>query len=157
MINKLSYFRGFFFTSILAITVMSCKKNDESKEEDTPATTPKLTAQVDGTAFNASTIALDETDGIYTLSGIAAGDKTMTLIFNSTAEGTYTLNFDEVSMLYSVGAITWTGGPSASGTITITDNSNGKLKGTFSATLDELIMTGTTVSITSGAFEGIAY
>jgi Family of unknown function (DUF6252) len=157
MINNLRHFRSLFFASMLTVMVMSCKKNDEVKDEDTTSTTPKIMAQVDGTSFNATTIALDETDGIYTMTGIAAGDKTMTLIFNSTAEGTYTLNFDDVSMLYSVGAITWTGGPASSGTINITDNANGKLKGTFSANLDELIMTGTTVSITSGSFEGIAY
>jgi Family of unknown function (DUF6252) len=157
MINNLRHFRGLLFSLSLAFMMMSCKKNDDTKEEDTASSTPKIIAQVDGNAFNATTIALDETDGIYTMTGIAAGDKTITLIFNSTAEGTYTLNFDDVSMLYSVGAITWTGGPASSGTITITDNANGKLKGTFNANLDELIMTGTTVSITSGSFEGIAY
>lgn len=157
MINPLNTKSTWILALFLTFAVAGCKKDGE-KEEETPASTaPKLTATVDGTNFNATVIELDEEDGIYTLSGIGAGDKTLTLVFNTTAEGTYTLDFDEVSMLYSVGAVTWTGGPSANGTITITDNANGKLKGSFQAALDELVFTGTTVNITSGTFQGIAY
>lgn len=140
-----------------AFVMAGCKKDDKKEEETSTATTPKLSASIDGSSFNATAIELGEEDGIYTLSGIASGDRTLTLVFNSTAEGTYTLNFDDVSMLYTVGAVAWTAGPSANGTITITDNANGKLKGTFQAVLDELLFTGTTVNVTSGTFEGIAY
>jgi hypothetical protein len=157
MISNLSRYSTTLILLLFVIAAGSCKK-DDSKDEDISTNVPaKLTANIDGDAFTATTIALDNQDGLYTLSGLAAGNKTLTLVFNTTSEGTYPLTFDEVSMLYSVGAIAWTGGPSASGTITITDNANGKLKGTFQAVLDELIFTGTSVSIASGVFEGIAY
>jgi hypothetical protein len=157
MISNLTRYSSVLILLFFAVAASSCKK-DDSKDEDNSTSVPaKLTASIDGDAFTATTIALDYQDGLYTLSGLAAGNKTLTLVFNTTTEGTYPLTFDEVSMLYSVGAIAWTGGPSASGSITITDNANGKLKGTFQAVLDELIFTGTSVNIASGVFEGIAY
>jgi Family of unknown function (DUF6252) len=157
MINTLTSKYIWVILLSFAIALLSCKKDDENKEETPAVTNPILTAQIDGVAFNASAIELGQEDGIYTLSGIGSGDKTLTLIFNNTAIGTYTLTFDEVSMMYSVGAVTWTGGPTAAGTITISNNANGKLSGSFQAVLDELMFTGTSVQITSGSFEGIAY
>jgi Family of unknown function (DUF6252) len=157
MLNILQSKQRWTLLVFCALAFMGCKKDDGNKEETPSNVSPKLSAQVDGNSFTATTIALDEEDGIYTLSGLAAGDKTITLVFNNTNEGNYTLTFDEVSMVYSVGAIAWTGGPTAGGSITITDNANGKLKGNFQAVLDELLWTGTSVQITSGIFEGIAY
>jgi hypothetical protein len=157
MIRSLYQKSAWITLLFVTFIVAGCKKDDKKEEDTATPVSPKLSATIDGSPFNATVVELGEEDGIYTLSGIAAGDKTLTLVFNSTAEGTYTLDFGDVSMLYSVGAVTWTAGPSANGTITITDNANGKLKGTFQANLDELIFTGTTVNVTSGSFEGIAY
>lgn len=157
MISNLNKFSLVIWAVSLLLFAGSCKKDKDANDETPAAVAPKLSAQVDGVAFAASTIELNEDNGIYTLSGFNNADKSITLVFNSTAEGTYILTFDEVSMLYTAGALSWTGGPSANGTITITDNANGKLKGTFQAVLDELLMTGTSVQITSGQFEGIAY
>ena len=119
-----------------AFVMAGCKKDDKKEEETPAATTPKLSASIDGSSFNATAIELGEEDGIYTLSGIASGDRTLTLVFNSTAEGTYTLNFDDVSMLYTVGAVARTDGQSANGTITITVTSNGTPKGPFHTSVD---------------------
>jgi hypothetical protein len=157
MIRSLNRKTAWVVLLFLTIVAAGCKKDDKKEDETPSSSTPKLSASIDGSNFNATAIELGEEDGVYTLSGIASGDRTLTLVFNTTSEGTYALNFDDVSMLYSAGAVAWTVGPSANGTITITDNANGKLKGTFQATLDELLFTGTTVNVTSGTFEGIAY
>ncbi|RYG16785.1 MAG: hypothetical protein EOO07_12505 [Chitinophagaceae bacterium] len=124
--------------AILAFSfvVTSCSKNDD---DDAAAGDGTLTAKVDGTNFN-STLAVQASQASGTLSiGGTGSDGQITIMIPAfTGPATYTVASGAAIATYSLTTAPFTGwsasGIAGSGTVTVTENSGGRVKGTFSFT-----------------------
>ncbi len=143
--------------SLAVISLASCKKDDDG--DDNPASAGSVTLTVDGASWNASlSVQAVNTNGVINVTGSDSNAKQASIVlYNVTKTGTYT-----VGGIGNSNSLRWTEGLGqndtysangiiGSGTITVTELSSTKIKGTFSFTGVNTAQA--TKSITDGAFE----
>jgi len=140
---------------ILTLTLTSCSSDDDAS--DSEQSTYFLNAKVDGVDFSRENVivsALADDTSFYTIS--ALGDTSIILTLNSpTSTGIFTVSLTTaLSYQQNIPFAVWgAGGESGnSGTITITENTDDFIKGTFSFTGVNLL-DNSTKEISQGVFK----
>ncbi|MBJ2173981.1 hypothetical protein JBL43_07015 [Aureibaculum sp. A20] len=145
------------FILLLAVLVISCSKKDKLKSDDNYY----LTAMVDGLNYSADLVTantvLGQTDH-YTISGIGNNKNIGLVIENPPSTGTFITGSGETPTLFyqeiTTTAVVWwpANEELGSGTITITENNDTFIAGTFSFT-GILVIDDSTKTITEGKFK----
>jgi hypothetical protein len=119
----------------------------------------KVSGTLNGTAFNASSVAsvAAPTGGVLTFAGANLGQTVTVLVSEYTGVGTYTLGSGASRSIRLTNTTaptgTW-GGTNATttGSVTVTSATTTRVRGTFTATLQQVVGTGPPVTVT-GTFD----
>jgi hypothetical protein len=150
-----------FTTMLVMFVFISCKKEEENQdEENTPtieAPSPNMswkmsTGEINFTADTTTySYDFDAALGLHMLSASDVAGRSLTFMMASVEPGTYQVDFDSTIVIWQIGTNVYNGGFNPQGEIVITENTAGKIKGTFEATLFSFT-TASEVEINSGTF-----
>lgn len=142
------------FLTILSLGVFSSCSSDDGNSGESPSPTPQstVTTKINGVQKNFSTIQVvpvvytDYTDleVTATLTGSSPATLEMNLEKDSPDSSVYFFQYTENGIFYQ---------PSESFTVIITQNSDNKLKGSFSGTLIDTGDPMNTIAVTEGTFD----
>lgn len=150
----------FTVLSAFILTFSSCSKTEDAVTPDNPLTSGgSITLKVNGTSWNASlaVVGINQSGVINVTGSDSNGKQASIILYNVTETGTY-----QLGGLGNVNQLRWTEGlgqndsyictqGAGSGTVTLTELSSSKVKGTFSFT--GINTAQVTKSITDGVFE----
>lgn len=145
--------------SISIISLSSCNKDDDAATPDNPITGGgSITLKVDGTSWNASLAVVGiNTNGVINVTGSDSdAHQASIILYGVTEPGTYNVTSGlQHQLRWTEGLGTndsyIANGLIGSGSITVTELSSAKIKGTFQFTGANTAQT--TKSITEGSFE----
>jgi len=152
----------FLFVTILSIALISfssCSKGDDDATPESPAlSSGAISLKVDGASWNASLAVQGiNTNGVINVTGSDSDAKQASVIlYGVTEPGTYTIGGGSTHQLRWTEGLAQTetysaNGVIGSGTITVTELSSTKIKGSFSFT--GMNTAQATKNITDGSFE----
>jgi len=154
-------FKSFFLmlTAVAVLGITSCNKSDdEDTTPDNPASNGSISLKVDGSSWNASlAVQAVNTNGVINVTGSDSNAKQVSVIlYGVTEPGTYNVQAGlQHQLRWTEGLGTndsyIANGLIGSGSITITELSSTKVKGTFQFT--GMNTAQATKSITEGSFE----
>lgn len=161
MNNKfnLDFSRNLSIISLCLMILVGCKKKDEKADETTVPfnNTVSLTAQTGSTQYTAAAWQHELNGDVHVFSSQSLDGRSITIFMSDLSVGTRNFNFDDPAIVYTTGSIVFDAGNAANGSITITSNTNNRISGTFSCTLNNLTQIGASIEITNGAFNALSY
>lgn len=140
-------------------SLIGCKKDDEKDPiVETPVNnTISLNAQTGASSYVAAAWQHSMIDDLHVFTTQSLDGRSITIMMSDLSVGTRAFNFDDPAITYTTGSIVFDAGNSANGSITITSNTGSRISGTFQCTLNNLTQLGTSIDITNGTFNALAY